>query len=333
MKPLASPFSDRTLDVQTRSEVLSFRKEEFEIVYHYYEDEGHEFTTDEVDSINLKQLYNFYREKHNLPFPETIKAIREKYQLSATKMAEVLGFGINVYRQYENGEIPSQSNARLIQLASELEEFKKLILLSGVFQGKDLDKVLHHIDKLQKEEKNFSFKRELIKYVLGVESLMPSRLNGFTIPDIAKAIDVICYLINALEPSKTVLNKLLFYTDFIHYRHHGKALIGLEYKAIEFGTVPLRYDSLYEYIAEEGYIERKPKEFASGYVGEVYNVLKDDASSLTEDELTTLAMVCDSFKNKKAREIVEINHQELAWKENQAKHDKIDYRHAFRLNL
>ncbi len=335
MKPLASPFSDRTLDVQTRSEVLSFRKEEFEVVYHYYEDEGHEFTTDEIDSINLKQVYNLYREKHNLPFPETIKAIREKYQLSATKMAEVLGFGVNVYRQYENGEIPSQSNARLIQLASDPEEFKKLILLSGVLSGKELDKMSSYIDELIQTQKNqkLAQKEQIVKYVLGAESPSPCRLNGYKEPSLRKTIGAICYFVDKLNPSKTGLNKLLFYADFLHYRNHGTALMGLEYIAIEFGTVPLRYESLYEFIAQKGHIERKPKEFASGYIGEVYNVLKDDASSFTEDELATLTMVCDSFQNKKTREIVEINHQELAWKENQAKHDKIDYKYAFHLNL
>ena len=331
MKPIASPFSDRTLDVQTRSEVLSFRKEDFEVVYHYYKDEGHEFTTDEIDSINLKQVYNLYREKHNLPFPETIKAIRDKYQLSAAKMAEVLGFGINVYRQYENGEIPSQSNARLIQLASEPEEFKKLVMLSGVFQGKDLDKVLSNIDTLQKEENKFCFKKELVNYILGVENLLPNRFNGFTTPNLNKTIEAICHIIKRLNPTKTGLNKLLFYADFTHYRHYGNAIMGLEYKAIEFGTVPLRYDSLYEFIAEKGYVERKSKEFPSGHFGEVYEVLKNDMFSLSSDELATLDIVCDSFKDKTARDIVKINHQELAWLQNQECHDKVDYKYAFML--
>ena len=333
MKPLASPFSDRTLDVQTRSEVLSFRKEEFQVIYHYYEDEGQEFTNDEVDSINLMQVYNQYREKYNLPFPETIRTIREKYNLSAAKMSEVLGFGVNVYRHYETGEMPSQSNARLIQLASDPEEFKKLVLLSGVFKGKELEKAIRNIDKLIEEQNNQCFPKELINYVLGAESLKPSRLNGYKEPSINKTTEVICYFIKQLNPTKTGLNKLLFYADFIHYRNYGIALMGLEYKAIEFGTVPLKYDSLYEYIAEEGYVERKSKEFSSGYVGEVYKVLKDNALSLTEEELSTLNKVYNSFKNKTAREIVEINHQELAWKDNQENHDKVDYKYAFFLNM
>ncbi len=42
--------------------------------------------------------------------------------LSAARMAEVLGLGANTYRNYEQGEVPSESNARL--LAQNPEEFK-----------------------------------------------------------------------------------------------------------------------------------------------------------------------------------------------------------------
>jgi len=42
-------------------------------------------------------------------------------------MAEILGLGINVYRKYEAGEVPSVSNGRLIQMVKDPKEFRKLI--------------------------------------------------------------------------------------------------------------------------------------------------------------------------------------------------------------
>ncbi len=74
-------------------------------------------------------------------------------------MAEVLGFGTNVYRQYESGEVPNQSNARLIQLANDPEEFRKLVLLSGVFSHKDLEKILKRVDNLIENQKKSVFQR------------------------------------------------------------------------------------------------------------------------------------------------------------------------------
>lgn len=44
-----------------------------------------------------------------------IVAVREKYGLSAAKMAAILGFGPNQWRKYEQEEIPSVSNGRMIR--------------------------------------------------------------------------------------------------------------------------------------------------------------------------------------------------------------------------
>src|SRR5690606_24785323 len=82
------------------------------------------FEDDDFAQLNYNQLVNQYRVKYNIPFPEQIIGIRSKYDLPASKMSEILGFGANVYRQYEAGEVPSQSNAKLIQLVDDPHEFK-----------------------------------------------------------------------------------------------------------------------------------------------------------------------------------------------------------------
>ena len=113
---LKSPVTGREMKVMVKKDWIDFRKERFNILFHYYEDEGSDevFTDEELDTLNLNQAYNQYREKYRIPFPDAIRSIREKYGLSAAKMSEVLGFGTNIYRQYEAGEVPSISNARLI---------------------------------------------------------------------------------------------------------------------------------------------------------------------------------------------------------------------------
>ncbi len=333
MKTIQSPFSDKVLVVQSKIEKLSFRKDEFEVVYHYYEDAGQQFTTTETDELTMQQLYNQYREKYKLPFPTQIQAAREKYQISATKMAEVLGFGANVYRQYESGEVPNQSNARLIQLAKDPEEFKKLVLLSNAFNTNEQAKTLKRVDALIEAEKQISFEDMLSSYVLGnIES--PSATNGYKQPTIEKTIQVICYLVEKLKPWKTGLNKLLFYADFVHYRNHGIALMGLEYRAIQHGTVPTNYEMLLAYTAENGYIQAHQQEFANGYTGEQFFLTeetKDTKHEFTPDELQTLETVVTMFRGKTTTQIVAINHQEKAWIDNQETHAKVNYGYAFGL--
>ncbi len=81
---------------------MDFRKETFQIQFQYYlcKDTGEQFTDDELDEVNTNQVYNQYRAKYGIPFPDEIKAIREQYGLPANKMAEILGLGVNVYRNY-----------------------------------------------------------------------------------------------------------------------------------------------------------------------------------------------------------------------------------------
>jgi DNA-binding transcriptional regulator YiaG len=333
MKSIESPFSDKKLFVQRRMEIITFRKEEFEVVYHFYEDTGQQFTTDETDEVNLKQVYNQYREKYNLPFPEEIVEIREKYGIPATKMSEVLGFGVNIYRQYENGEVPSQSNARLIQLAKDPEEFCKLIKLSGAFNDKEFEKVTKRVTGMIQKKKSNIFQVFLSDYVMGTKNA-PSRLNGYKLSDLPKTVAVMCQLIENLKPTKTALNKLLFYVDFLHYRNHAVSMMGLEYRAAPFGTVPSRYDSLLEYVDEHDFIKRNQQNLGNGYWSETYTVNKKTAKekvTFKEDEQSTIDEVIKLFRNKNATEIVKSNHRETAWINNQQEKQLVDYKYAFDL--
>lgn len=331
MRPIESPFSNNCLEVKIRKEKLPFRKEEFEVMYHYYEDMGQQFTTEELDEINLKQVHNQYREKYNLPFPDEIKDIREKYQLPATKMAEVLGFGINIYRQYEAGEVPSQSNARLIQLADDPEEFRKLVLLSGVPEAKERKKILNRVEQLIEKKNKLIYDELIAGYVLGSED-RPTRYNGYRRANIKKTFLVIQHLIAQLNPTKTALNKLLFYVDFIHFRKHSMSFLGLEYRAIECGTVPTRYESLLEYGAEAGYIIRHRELLDNGKYKEMYSIgVQASEAGFTSEEADTLKEVTDRFRNCSVSNMVAINHKEAAWLDNEREKRRVDYTYAYSL--
>lgn len=328
---MLSPFSEKMLTVQLRKEKITFRKEEFEVVHHFYEDLGHEFTTTETDEVTLQQVYNQYREKYKLPFPEQIQAIREKYQVSASKMSEVLGFGINVFRQYESGEVPNQSNARLIQLAKDPAEFRKLVMLSNAFNEKELEKILKRIDGLIQEEKKNYGQLIINEYLLNADA-QPSAKNGYLSPNLAKIQQVIIYLVQHLNPWKTGLNKLLFYTDFGHYRYHGKSLMGLQYRAIALGTVPSNYDKILANVLETDLIQVEYVPFSNGNVGENYTTKNTFNESLfSAEELRTLQSVVENFKDKTTTQIVALNHQEKAWIDNYEQRGLVDYRYAFRL--
>ena len=105
---MKSPITGNEMTLMKEKRSMDFRKESFEVVFHFHkcEESGENFTSDELDEVNLNQVYNQYRDKFNILFPDEIIRIREKYKLSASKISEILGFGTNSYRQYESGEMP-----------------------------------------------------------------------------------------------------------------------------------------------------------------------------------------------------------------------------------
>ncbi|MCH5224189.1 MAG: type II toxin-antitoxin system MqsA family antitoxin [Muribaculaceae bacterium] len=143
-----SPFCDGKATLIEKKTIIPYRKENFEITRKLYrcDQTGLEFSTEEQDEEAVDLIYDAYRKKHGIPSPSEIKSLREKYGLSASKMSLILGFGINQYHNYETGEVPSLSNAKLILAAMNPEFFKTLILLVKEDLGERTCKHLQEID-------------------------------------------------------------------------------------------------------------------------------------------------------------------------------------------
>ena len=113
---MVSPFTNGKVKEVSAVEEHEFRKETYSVHVRYYvcEDTGERFTTTEQDELLFNDLYSQYRVRHGIPFPEEIKHIRNHYGLNYSQITRILGFGANQYAQYENGQIPSESNGKMI---------------------------------------------------------------------------------------------------------------------------------------------------------------------------------------------------------------------------
>jgi putative zinc finger/helix-turn-helix YgiT family protein len=331
---MQSPITGKEMVLIKERCKLSFRKEEFEVVYHNYkcEDSGESFTTNEIDELNLNQVYNQYRVKYNLPFPVEIKQIREKYGLSASKMAEVLGFGINSYRNYESGEVPSLSNARLIQLADDPNEFKKLINYSSAFEGKALENILKKIETIIKEEEFNLLNTQIENYLL--ETCSPNVFTGYSLPNFDKFTEMVVFFTEKMQPWKTKMNKLLFYADFVMYRKTGYSISGLQYRAIDLGPVPENFQSIFEYLVKNNDIEIYNMTFRNGGIGEQFkpnHKRSFNSEKFTAEELKVLEEVAARFKSFNTNRIINYSHKEKGWIENINEKRLIDYNYGFEL--
>lgn len=330
---MKSPFTGGKVRREKEGQNLEYRKESFQIVYHYFvcEDSGERFTTDDSDSLNIVQVHNQYRSKYGIPFTDEIKAIREKYGLSAIKMSEVLGLGANVYRNYEAGEMPSVATGRLIRIAEDPQEFEKLVQLSkNVLES-------HEFEKLQKKIHASmngweAVNKQLEGWLFG--SKMPDIYNGYRVPSIKKIGNIAQYFAQEMKPFTTALNKLLFYSDFGHFKNYGYSISGISYKAIQKGPVPTNYGGIYARLVNEGYVHVEEVDFGE-FVGEQFRAEKNidlqTVGIFSETEIKTIQKVADRFRKLTTKQIVKASHEEVAWKQNAEDFDRINYLFGFDL--
>ena len=332
---MKSPITGLEMKLTKEQRSMIFRKETFEIIFHYYqcEDSGEQFTSAALDELNMNQVYNQYRDKFNIPFPDEINNIRSKYGLSASKMSEILGFGVNSYRQYEAGEIPSVANAKLIQMVDDPQNFMEMTALCSTLDEKARVKYIQKAIFLAEEKKRNIFNINFKEYLLG--NHLADRYSGYRNPNFEKITEMVVYFSDKLSPFKTKMNKLLFYADFLMFKQSCFSISGMRYKAIEMGPVPINFQSIFEYLANKDEIDIFTTEFPQGYIGEQFKSKNDRpfrVELFSENELNVLEKVANVFKPTSTNQMIEISHLEEAWKKNEKNKSVISYEYAFDLN-
>lgn len=295
----------------------TFRKEEFSYIHTgIIDEEGEMWTTTEMDEANIFQVYNQYRTKHGIPFPDEISGIRQHYGLSAAKMSQILGFGINQYRMYEDGEVPSVSNARTIIAAREKDVFLSFVeAAKSEMSEQEFLRVLAKVNATPGDYKPLE---------------KPSEFTGFRSLSTDKVANVVSAIISTIGSTfVTKMNKLLFYTDFIHYKKHGFGITGIKYRALPFGPVPENWGALYNSLSG---IDMEEFVYPGGQSGIKLEVNKNGVNTLNDDELNTVAKVCSLFSKMSAGDISQTSHLEKGWIKNKDNRSPISYQNAFALN-
>ena len=327
---MQSPITGKEMKLHIYDSQLKVRKEAFDVKYHVYkcEDTGEEFETPALVEINLQQAMDQYRSKYNLPFPEEIRSIREQYGISAAKMSEVLRFGINQYKQYENGELPSESNASLIFLAAHPKSFSQLVELSSLSR-EEKDKLQKKIEALNEQNPNQQEHEWTTQLFMG--SNRPDVERGFRRPSLLHFAAMISFFALHLSPFKTQMNKLLFYADFHHFRKHGRSISGAKYRAIEMGPVPNNFDAIFQFAENEHFVILDHHEFPNGAIGTKFfpNPAAKIEDYLTELELESLKEVLERFRSVKSQDIIQLSHEENAWVNNAGTRAIISYLDAY----
>lgn len=329
---MTSPFTGGEAILVKEPRDYDFRGSKFHIIHHHYQcvDTGEAYTDAQLDNLNLNQVFNQYREKEGIPFPDEITIYRKQYDLPATKMSQLLGFGVNMYGKYESGEMPNISNGRMINICKDPEFFRNYFMnsTSHQFTQKEKESILKKI------EKAIDYKRDNIKYEFEKYAALGDTergvYTGFVAPSLEKARQMVVYFASICNPFTTKMNKLLYFSDFLNYKRTGYSISGMTYQAITWGPVPERYDGLYGNVSD--IVERVVEFYSDDVSGERLKTNYEfDNSLFTEEELKSMEKVANRFKNMTTRDIILISHDETAWIENKVKEDFISYQYAFDL--
>lgn len=324
---MKSPITGLEMKLVFENRELKYRGEQFSYIaqLHLCEDSGEMFTTTHMDEINIGQVYNQYRVKYGIPFPDEIAETRSKYGLSASKMSEILGFGVNQYRLYENGEMPNEAIGKTLKNIESPIFFESYVNNArNQFSAKEFEKIISKVKHAYERKKEDDIKMLIFK------SSARCATNGYAPLEYSRVKNIILYFIEKLGGVFTTkMNKLLFYTDFASYKQRGVAMSGLSYRAIQYGPIPMDYQIVYGLMDD---VETEVVRYPSGVEGDMLcSEISADISIFSSKEISILDRVIQRFRECNASEISDISHYEDAWINHKATKEVIDFNTAFTL--
>lgn len=305
----------------------NFRGEQYEYEHIAWlcEDSGEQFTDDESDTAGFVQVTNQYRAKYGIPYTDEIIAVRQRYGISAAKMSLILGVGINQYRLYEQGEVPSVSNGRMIRSIMNPKVMLEMVESSkNELSVSEYEKIISKVQAIIASSETYKMEQYETRRIFNTPR---GADNGYAQLSLNRLRNIMLYILNRCdEVWCTKMNKLLFYTDFMSYRERGMAMTGLSYRAIDFGPVPERWDRVYSEFPEV----RQELRQVGDFVGSVLIASEEsDYSMFTDAELKVLDSICTHFGKMSSREISRISHDEDAWLNHHDKREHIPFDDAY----
>jgi len=276
------------------------------------EGEENEFVPASILDKNLLKARDAYRITKGLLTSSEITEIRKFYELTQNEFSNLLGWGDVTVTRYESKTIQDETYDRLMRMALENPLFT-------------LDSLEKHKEKFS-EHKYIKIRKKVVERIeeSGIQYLkiqeikstyagysIESDYNGRKLLDLEKLADVIGYFAHSVNHLYRIkLMKLLWYADVLHYKRHGKSMMGLVYKHMNYGALPLAYDEIVHLptvILEEQII----------YNDISLKIIPKNELNLSifsSEELSILQLVSEKFKYDYSKEIVDYMHKEKAYR-------------------
>ncbi|MBN2796458.1 MAG: DUF4065 domain-containing protein [Clostridia bacterium] len=286
------------------------------------DDEENEFVPAKVMDSNLLKVRDAYRKAKGLLTSYEISEIRSYYGLTQSEFALMLGWGEVTVTRYESKTIQDETYDSLMRMVREnsMLALEYLDKHSERFSEKRYSEIRHCVKKRLDVSSRMYLKMQEIKS-LYTQFEEASDYNGFKTLDVEKLTRVMGYFANEVNHLyKVKMMKLLWYTDAVYYRRHGKSMTGLVYEHMTFGALPIGFNEILNVPTIQVVEEMMYEDI--GY--KIIPTSKTDESVFLKDELSVLQLVADKFKDYRSKQIVDYMHEEKAYVET-SDHELIPY--------
>jgi putative zinc finger/helix-turn-helix YgiT family protein len=285
----------------------------------------------ELDSANLLRAYDVYRQKHCLMSPADIVSLRETYGLTQRGLSALLGMGEITIHRYENGSLPDEANNQLLRMLQTPWNMQRLLRERGdQLPRSQREKVMARVAQLVQEETP----DKIVELAAGeLVNKQPSEYTGFRrfSPEILMEMMVFCAEQTG-SVFKTKINKLLWYSDFLHYRYFGASISGGQYIHLPHGPVVDQYEIFLNYLLQTQALSLEEVFFENGSGERLLAQRHYQESLLSPSAVKVIAVVCEHFKSVTSRQISEIAHAEEGYLQTKTG-QPISYRYADRIKV
>jgi len=136
-------------------------------------------------------------------------------------------------------------------------------------------------------------------------------------PNLAKLSEMIHYIIykcgDNKDFGKTALWKILYFSDFNHYKNNFDAISNEEYRKIDFGPAPKHFDKVFEKLLANKKVDCQ--ESKAEYETWKFKSLQEPTFSfLKKEEIQTIDKVIKKLGHCKGSDLSNLSHEDNPWK-------------------
>lgn len=294
----------------------------------YCENVDEYLITEEMMDENDIRMKDAYRKAVGLLTSKEIHDIRDKYDISQKDLSKILEWGELTITRYENHYVQDRAhNDILVEIQKNpVFLYDKLKLNKELLSISTYKKVMEKTKEILDESGNFYLVNSILSEY---EKYTSRKYQGNVKLSLDKVVDTINYIASKVENLFSVkLMKLLWYTDFLHFKRYGNGITGLYYFRNSMGALPKEYDKIILLDGINSIDEFIDENFCKRFVSNSNYLVEH----LSEDEIGCIDTVIQRFGKLSTTEIIEAMHEEDAYKYTQHK-NPISYEYAQTLSI